>query len=165
MRALWEKKEHWKQHSNRAKHFQYAPILPHLWASAPHLLSTKPCPRSLNLPNAAQTFEFLYINLRASSCIDEWFHLSRHYVAHRPFPARQLGFRIMGALHRSPDHAMIVHLCDLSVNLSVKTEQQGRVQSGEGHTVCARKPFFAVACADWENEKFVSIFPSHSATQ
>lgn len=42
-------------------------------------------------------------------------HLSRYHVAHSPCPARQLCFRIMGALHPSPYHAMIVRLCDLSV--------------------------------------------------
>lgn len=55
-------------------------------------------------------------------------HLSWHHVAHRPCPARQLCFRIMGALHLSPDHAMIVHLCDLSVKPLCQKGQQGTVQ-------------------------------------
>lgn len=54
-------------------------------------------------------------------------HLSRHHVAHRPCPARQLCFRIMGALHPSPYHAMIVHLCDLSVKPLCQKGQQGTV--------------------------------------
>lgn len=44
------------------------------------------------------------------------------------FPARQLCFRIMGALHPSPDHAMIVHLYDLSVKPLCQKGQQGTVQ-------------------------------------
>jgi len=55
-------------------------------------------------------------------------HLSWHHVAHRPCPARQLCFRIMGALHPSPYHAMIVHLCDLSVKPLCQKGQQGTVQ-------------------------------------
>lgn len=55
-------------------------------------------------------------------------HLSRHHVAHRPCPARQLCFRIMGALHPSPYHAMIVHLCDPSVKPLCQKGQQGTVQ-------------------------------------
>lgn len=55
-------------------------------------------------------------------------HLSRHHVACRPCPARQLCFRIMGALHPSPYHAMIVHLCDLSVKPLCQKGQQGTVQ-------------------------------------
>lgn len=55
-------------------------------------------------------------------------HLSRHHVAHRPCPTRQLCFRIMGALHPSPYHAMIVHLCDLSVKPLCQKGQQGTVR-------------------------------------
>lgn len=55
-------------------------------------------------------------------------HLSRHHVARRPCPARQLCFRIMGALHPSPYHAMIVHLCDLSVKPLCQKGQRGTVQ-------------------------------------
>lgn len=55
-------------------------------------------------------------------------HLSWHHVACRPCPARQLCFRIMGALHPGPYHAMIVHLCDLSVKPLCQKGQQGTVQ-------------------------------------
>lgn len=63
-------------------------------------------------------------------------HLSWHHVALRPCPARQLCFRIMGALHLSPYHAMIVHLCDLSVKPLCQKGQQGTVQS-EGARHCS----------------------------
>lgn len=55
-------------------------------------------------------------------------HLSWHHVARRPCPARQLCFRIMGALHPSLYHAMIVHLCDLSVKPLCQRGQQGTVK-------------------------------------
>lgn len=52
-------------------------------------------------------------------------HLSWHHVVCRPCPTRQLYFGIMGTLHPSPYHAMIVHLCDLSVNPFCQKGQQG----------------------------------------
>lgn len=130
-------KEHWTQHSYRAEHpLQAHPMTP-LGSGSTTTTPVSPQQKGSapNLAHTALIFQMLPEHLNFCTSISgprpaliNGPHLSRHHVARRPCPARQLCFRIMGALHPSPYHAMIVHLCDLSVKPLCQKGQQGTAQ-------------------------------------
>lgn len=97
-------------------------------------------------PNLAHIFQWLPEHLNFCTSVSgtrpamiNGPHLSRHHMACWLCPARQLCFRIMAALHSSPYHAMLVHLCDPPAVPLCQKGQQGRCrwkQSGRGRHCC-----------------------------
>lgn len=129
--------KHGKQQSFRTEQ-SLNPNICHLNIEAqplPQHLSLHETEKTPNLAHTALIFQMLFEHLNFCTSISARSralingpHLSRHHVARRPCPARQLCFRIMAALHPSVYHAMIVHLCDPSVKLLCQKGQQGTVQ-------------------------------------
>lgn len=134
-------KEHWRQHAQlqgRASPVGLFHVTAGQWLHHHHHHQTFSSTIERQSPNLAHTaliFQMLLEHLNFCTSISgprpaliNGPHLSRHHVVRRPCPARQLCFRIMGALHPSPYHAMIVHLCDLSVKPLCQKGQQGMVK-------------------------------------
>lgn len=179
-----KKKKKTVQSPDRASPIGTPALMVGQWLHHHHSYFSATQQQAPNLAHTALIFQMLFEHLNFWTSISgpgpaliNGPHLSLHHVVRGPCPARQLCFRIMGALHPSPYHAMIGHLCDLSVKPLCQKGQQGMVKveaitgvrgwgGGSVGTACNSMPFFFTALCCLTNTEICAHgqqYASHSA--